>query len=107
MMTTLDKVRRLEQYVAVDSSAVDPVLDMTIDKLLAREIEHIRELKARLLDQIAEFEEHYILKSADFYTRYKNGEIGDAMDFIEWAATVEMLANAERRITLLERSPGS
>jgi len=107
MMTTLEKVRRLEQYIAVDNSAVDPVLDMTIDKLLAREIERMRELKARLADQLAEFEERYALKSADFYARYENGEMGDATDFVEWSATVEMLANAERRLALLERSPDS
>lgn len=107
VMTTLEKVRRLEQYIAVDNSAVDPVLDMTIDKLLAREIERMRELKARLADQLVEFEERYGLESADFYTRYENGEMGDATDLIEWSATVEMLANAERRLALLERSPDS
>jgi hypothetical protein len=50
MMTTLEKVRRLEQYIAVDNSVVDPVVDMIIDKLLAREIERMRALKARLAD---------------------------------------------------------
>ncbi len=38
MMTTLEKVRRLEQYIAADSSAVDPVIYMAIDKLVQREI---------------------------------------------------------------------
>ncbi|MEW5766245.1 MAG: hypothetical protein AB1797_01290 [bacterium] len=104
MMTTLEKVRRLEQYIAVDNSAVNPVLDMTIDKLLAREIERMSELKARLAKQLSEFEERYALKSADFYRRYENGEMGDAMDFIEWSSTVEMLAATERRLSLLERS---
>jgi len=102
MMPTLEKIRRLEQYLAVDNSAVDPVLDMAIDKLLAREIERVRELKKRLAAQLAEFEEHYALKSADFYTRYENGEMGDSMDFVEWSATVEMLANAEKQMALLE-----
>jgi len=101
-MTTLEKVRRLEQYLTVDSSGVDPVLDMAVDKLLAREIERMRQLKKRLTAQLAAFEEHYALKSADFYRRYESGEIGDAMDFVEWSATVEMLANAERQIALLE-----
>ena len=109
MVTTLEKVRRLEKYIAFDSSAVDHVLDMTVEKLLAREIERMRELKARLTDQLAEFEERYALESADFYTRYEDGEMGDAMDFVEWSATVEMLKNAERRLTLLalEKAPDS
>ncbi|MCH8293873.1 hypothetical protein IH992_22545 [Candidatus Poribacteria bacterium] len=102
MITTLEKVRRLEQYIAADSSTVDPVLDMTIDKLLARELTRMLELKARLTNQTVEFEDDYSLKSADFYRRYENGEMGDKMDFVEWAATVEMLANIKKRLALKE-----
>ena len=29
--------------------------------------------------------------------------MGDEMDFVEWAATVEMLANVKKRIALLEK----
>jgi len=100
-MTTLEKVRRLEQYVAVSSAAIDPVLGMSIDKLLTRETVRLFGLKARLANQLSRFEKSYDLKSVDFYTRYENGEMGDKMDFIEWAATVEMLANADKRLALL------
>lgn len=102
MMTTIEKVKRLQQYLAADSSTVDPVLDMAIDKLLAREIERVRKLKNRLTAQLAEFEDHYELNSENFYARYEKGEMGDSMDFVEWSATVEMLTNAEKQITLLE-----
>jgi len=102
MITTLEKVRRLEQYIAADSSTVDPVLDMTIDKLLSRELTRMLELKARLTNQMVEFEDDYSLKSTDFYRRYENGEMGDEMDFVEWAATVEMLANIKKRLALKE-----
>ena len=37
-MSVLEKVKRLEKYIAVDSAAVDPVISMAIDKLLAREV---------------------------------------------------------------------
>jgi hypothetical protein len=50
MMTVREKVRRLEHYSTVDSSAVDPVLEIIIDKLLACEIARMRELKTRLAD---------------------------------------------------------
>jgi hypothetical protein len=56
---------------------------------------------------LTKFEETYGLKSADFYTRYEKGEMGDKMDFVEWSATVEMLANVEKRLALLEIEPNS
>lgn len=57
-MTTLEKVKRLEEYLAIGSSTVDPVLDIALDKLLKREITRMSELKARLSDQLKKFEEN-------------------------------------------------
>jgi hypothetical protein len=90
MMTTLEKVKCLEQYLIIDSSTVDPVLDMSINKLLAREHARMQELKTRLLNQLVAFEHTYSLSSSEFYTLYEKGDMGDKMDFVEWAATVEM-----------------
>jgi hypothetical protein len=102
MMTTLEKVRRLGDYLAVSSSVVDPMIETTINKLLAREFSRLVELKARLTNDLQEFEERHALKSDDFYERYEAGELGDAMDFVEWAATVEMLTNVKQQLALLE-----
>jgi hypothetical protein len=101
-MTTLEKVKRLEQYVAIDNSAVDRVFDMTLDKLLAREAARLHDIRARLLGQLAEFEERYGVESDEFYAQYERGKMGDATDFVEWSATVDMLANVEKRLDLLE-----
>jgi hypothetical protein len=100
-MTTLEKVKRLERYIAADNSTVDPVVDVTIEKLLNREQARLLELKARLEEQLAEFQKKYALDSSEFTARYEQGVMGDDMDFVEWAATVEMLANVEARLTLL------
>lgn len=96
MQTTLEKIRRLEQYIASDDATVDPVVELAIDKLLERETARLLELKPRLTEQLGAFEQQYGLVSADFYTRYSSGAMGDAIDFIEWVATVEMLANIEK-----------
>ncbi len=107
MNATLEKVRRLEQYVATSESAVDPVLDMAVDKLLERESARLFALKSRLTEQLAELEIRYGMKSVDFYARYERGEMGDDTDFVEWSATVEMLENANKRLAVLEEStPG-
>jgi len=55
-----------------------------------------------LLNQLATFEQSYSLTSSEFYTRYDKGEMGDEIDFVEWAATVEMLTNVEKQLTLLQ-----
>ncbi len=107
MLTTLQKVQRLEEYVAADSGAVDQVLDMSLDKLLAREARRLREIRERLTEQLAEFEAHYELDSAEFYARFERGDMGDATDLIEWSATVEMLANVEERLALLAETSES
>jgi len=107
MVSTLEKVRKLKQYIAAESLAVDPVMDVTIDKLLEREMTRMLELKTRLIGQLEEFEKKYALSSSEFYTQYENGELGDDMDFVEWAATVEMLANADRRLALLAKEADS
>jgi len=102
MMSVLEKVRVLEEYLGADTESVDPVLDMTLDKILTRERARAVELRTRLSGQLVQFERDYTMNSADFQRSFESGELGDAMDFLEWAATIEMLANAERRLALLE-----
>jgi len=102
MTTTLEKVKRLEQYLVISGSNIDPVLDMSIDKLLVRELTRILGVKTRLFNQISEFEKLYSMTHADFYQCYKRGEMGDDMDFIEWAATIEMLTHVEKKLELLQ-----
>src|SRR4030042_5590025 len=58
-MTILEKVKLLEKYIAVDVSAVDPVMELAIEKLLKREASRLDELKQRLLKQKTEFAEKY------------------------------------------------
>ena len=103
MSKTLEKIRLLERYLASDQAAADPLMDTTIDKLLAREIAHAQELKTRLENQIAGYEKRYQLNVSTFYRRYQDGEMGDDMDFVEWAATVEMLDKARERLALLQQ----
>jgi len=102
MISTLEKLKCLEAYLAANSSIVDSVLDKSITKLLAREQMRMQNLIQRLQQQISQFEKNYHLVSQEFYTRYNQGKMGDKMDFVEWASTIEMLANAKKRIALLD-----
>ena len=102
MISTLEKVKQLEKYLAINDSAIDPVVEKTINKLFVREYDRMVELKKRLASELSQFEKCYDLQSDHFYQRYEAGELGDDVDFIEWAATVEVLMNVKRRLELLE-----
>ncbi len=51
------------------------------------------ELKQRLENQIKYFEKKYSMNTPDFYSNFEVGKLGDDIDFIEWAATYEMIKN--------------
>ena len=101
MSTVLEKVKRLEQYIAADENPIDQVVEQALDKLFERETLRLENVKARLETQINAFEQMYNMPTREFYPRFERGELGDAMDFFEWSATCEMLQNLEKRMTLL------
>jgi hypothetical protein len=43
------------------------------------------------------------MSSEDFQNRYDSGSIGDDMDFIEWAATLEMREKIQRHPSMIHR----
>ncbi len=105
MTSTLEKIKRLEQYISANNASADSVIDKTLDKLLERETASMRKVKARLESQLRAFEETYGMTSELFYEKFTGGGLGDKTDYIEWASTVEMLQNIERRIGALQRNP--
>lgn len=90
-MTALEKVKKPEDYLAINDSEVDLVVESTIDKLMSRESHRLLDFKRKLAGHVREFEERYSLKSKEFHRRYYAGELGDETDFVEWSATNEML----------------
>lgn len=102
MISALEKVKRLERYLSINNSTIDPVIESTLNKLLSREFHRMEELKKRLSNELHAFEKQYNMQSNIFHQRFEAGELGDATDFIEWAATIEMLNNVNQRLDLLE-----
>jgi hypothetical protein len=103
MGSTLEKIKRLEQYIAADKAAVDSIIERTLDKLLERELASTHKAKARLESQLRAFEQTYGMTSKQFYEKFSSGGLGDKTDFIEWASTVDMLQNAQKRLDALQR----
>ena len=100
MLAMREKIKLLEQYWASEER-VDPVFEKTMDKLIEREVTRLLELKVRLEQQLGQFENQHVIKSPEFHARFERGEMGDAMDFIEWSATYEMVVNLNQRLALL------
>jgi len=102
-MNVIEKLRILEQYILSNKSTVDQVIYITIDKLLTREQKLTMELKQRLEDQIENFEKKYSMNTSEFYSDFEDGKMGDEIDFIEWAATHEMIDNAIIKLNILDK----
>ena len=101
MQTTLNKIKKLEQLI-VSSNTTDNVIDITIDKILKREKTKLKNQIHNLNTQLKEFEKKYNLGSEKFEIDYKNGKLGDNIDFIEWSATIDMMNNAVKQLDILE-----
>jgi hypothetical protein len=56
----------------------------------------------RYEQDLREFEKHYDVESATFYRRFEAGELGDAMDFFEWAGLYELYQDIIEKIRRLE-----
>ena len=60
------------------------------------------EALAALIRALVAYEQRYQMSSADFYVRYQKGEMGDSVDFVEWAGYyqhyLEIKDELERRL---------
>lgn len=52
-------------------------------------------IREQLRADLTAFEQRYGMDSDIFYSQYENGKLGDAVDFMEWSSTVEMLNRIE------------
>jgi len=55
-----------------------------------------------LIRSLVAYEQRYQMSSADFYARYRKGDMGDSADFVEWAGDyqdyLELKQEVEQRL---------
>ena len=68
--------------------------DLTLDRYRTR--------LQRYEQELGEFEQRYQVDSHDFYQRFQAGEMGDAMDYFEWAGLYELRQAVLDKIERLE-----
>ena len=96
----MDTQQKLEVFREACADNVE--LDLVIEKLLdlARSQQHLR--LARYERDLREFEQRYSMDAATFYRRFEAGELGDAMDFCEWAGLYELHQDLLAKVQRLE-----
>ena len=67
----------------------DLVKDVVIRTLRFR-VEEINQKLTDIYESLNYFERKYGMKTADFYTKFVSGALGDDMDFFEWKASKEI-----------------
>ena len=89
MQQTLARVKTLEKFV--QKYGEDAVISQTISKMLAYKIQKCDEEIKKISKDLKKFERTYKKESADFIREFKDGKLGDKMDFIEWSSLYQML----------------
>jgi hypothetical protein len=100
---TLDKLQGLERLYR--QGFYSEVVDRVIDKLLATEIERARAEQRDLEARLGNYERQHQLSSEEFYRRFRAGELGDEMDFVEWSVFYEMYQAILERLRVLGGIP--
>ena len=96
---TLAKIQSLAQLYQTGYRS--PIVDATIEKLVAMEYARLEQEVASLAERLRFFEERYQRTSADFYRRFQTGELGDDSDLFEWSAFYHMWLSARAQLTSL------
>ena len=84
-----------------EQGQVSDLMDRTLAKLLHHEADECQAQLRQLQADLSEFEQKYQRSSTEFYQQFQAGQIGDAMDYVEWASLVQMTANLTKRLRLL------
>ena len=95
----MDTLQKLEVLKGTYSDEAD--LDRVLGKLLDVALSQHRLRLERYERDLREFESRYAMESAAFYRRFEAGELGDAMDFFEWAGLYELRQDILKKIRRL------
>lgn len=96
----MDTSHKLEvlKHACSNDAELDQVLGKLFDVTLSQ---HRRRLN-RYDHDMGELENRYGMDSATFYERFEAGEMGDGMDFFEWAGLYELRQDILEKIRRLE-----
>ncbi len=94
----------LEKIEVLKATYGGTELDQILGKLLEGALSQHRLNLERYERDLHEFEQQYEMRSGTFYPRFQRGDLGDSMDFFEWAGLYELWQNLRERIHHLEQA---
>lgn len=97
---TLDKLRHIEALYRRGYRS--DVVDRSLDKIISLEKATAQRELVDLQERLRAFEAQYQTSSDEFYRRFRAGELGDAVDFVEWSVFYEMWESVWERLKALE-----
>ena len=97
---TIDRLQYLE--LLYRQGYRSDVIDRSLDKIIALERATAQRDLADLQERLQAFETCYQMPSEEFYRRFRAGELGDAMDVVEWSIFDEMWQSVQARLERLE-----
>jgi len=96
---TIGRLQALEQLYT--QGYQDNVIDLTLRKLLERQVQQDEAQLANLRSDLQRFEQRYGMTSSDFYARYQAGQTGDDLDAFEWNVTYKMYTRLTTSVEVL------
>ncbi len=96
---TIGRLQTLERLYT--QGYQDEVVDLTLRKLLERQVQKDTTQLAELRADLVRFEQRYGMASADFFTRYQAGQTSDDMDAFEWNVMYKMATRLAGAVDIL------
>jgi hypothetical protein len=96
---TIDVKDKLE--LLQDSSIDDQEFDQLLVKLIEARLGQQRRQLRQYARDLQEFELRFDMESPLFYRRFEVGELGDSMDFFEWAGLYELYQEVQSKVERL------
>lgn len=98
----LEKLQLLQELVGkLDES--DEVLAASVTKLLHYELEKLQDRQSRVREKLTTFEEKYHMRTEEFFRQFREGKLGDDMDFFEWSALEEIHQELSQKLAQAEQ----
>jgi hypothetical protein len=62
----------------------------------------LQQQAAELETDLQQFETLYEMSSLEFYQRFRAGELGDRIDFVEWSSFYQMSCSIRERLQMIQ-----